>query len=196
MPASAPRLPLTPDQGSALVTLARNTLRDHFGEPVLPVDDRYLTELSAVHRGTFVTLTLDGQLRGCIGNLVATGSVVAGVQDNALHAAFHDSRFAPLTRAELDRIHIEVSVLTDPTPFPYTSGADLAARLRPGIDGVILRKGRSSATFLPQVWEDLSTPDIFLSHLCLKAGLSPKQWKKGDLLVSTYQVQYFEEDAG
>lgn len=186
-------LRLTPDQGNALVALARNTLRQHFGEPVDPANDSRLGAITHIHRGTFVTLTIGGQLRGCIGNLVPTGSIVAGVRDNALHAALHDPRFPPLTRTELDRIQVEVSVLTDPRPFPYKNEKDLAARLRSGIDGVIIRKGRFSATFLPQVWEQLPTSDIFLSHLCLKAGLPPDQWKEGDLEVSTYQVQYFEE---
>ncbi|MDL2268784.1 AmmeMemoRadiSam system protein A [Desulfosarcina sp. OttesenSCG-928-G17] len=193
MPTSETLLPLTPDQGNSLVSLARNTLRNHFGEPVAPADDAALAQLSHIHRGTFVTLTLGGQLRGCIGNLVSTGSIVAGVHDNALKAAFHDPRFSPLTRKELDQVHVEVSVLTDPSPFSYQDGADLAARLRPGIDGVIIRKGRFGATFLPQVWEQLPTPDLFLSHLCRKAGLPENQWQKGDLTVLTYQAQYFEE---
>jgi len=65
--------------------------------------------------------------------------------------------------------------------------------LRPGIDGVIIKSGSASATFLPQVWDQLPQPEPFLSHLCMKAGLSADQWRKGDLEVQVYQVQYFEE---
>ena len=119
--------------------------------------------------------------------------MVAGVRDNARNAAFHDPRFSPLGKRELDALQIEVSVLSEPVPLAYTDADDLLARLRPGIDGVIIKKGSASATFLPQVWEQLPQPEPFLSHLCAKAGLPAEQWRKGDLKVRVYQVQYFEE---
>jgi AmmeMemoRadiSam system protein A len=110
-----------------------------------------------------------------------------------LNAAFRDPRFPPLRPDELERVVLEVSVLTEPRPLPYSGAADLVARLRPGLDGVILKKGSAQATFLPQVWEQLPEPGPFLSHLCRKAGLSADAWKRGGLDVLTYQVQYFEE---
>jgi AmmeMemoRadiSam system protein A len=119
--------------------------------------------------------------------------MVAGVRDNALNAAFHDPRFSPLRKKELDQVHIEVSVLSEPVPLAYTDTDDLLSRLRPGTDGVIIKKGLASATFLPQVWEQLPQPEAFLSHLCMKAGLPAGQWRGGDLTVLAYQVQYFEE---
>jgi AmmeMemoRadiSam system protein A len=192
------RAPLSEDQGAALVALARRTLATHFNLPVAPLAGKDLAQrlndpaLDA-RCGTFVTLKIDGQLRGCIGSLTANVAIVDGVRDNAINAAFHDPRFPPLGREELDRVAIEVSVLSDPSPLAYSGGDDLCAKLRPGIDGVIIRKGYASATFLPQVWDQLPRPDQFLSHLCMKAGLPASQWQQGDLEVRVYQVQYFEE---
>jgi AmmeMemoRadiSam system protein A len=119
---------------------------------------------------------------------------LAGVKRNANNAAFHDPRFAPLKANELDQADIEISILTEPQALEYRGSKDLLAKLRPHVDGVILRKGAASATFLPQVWEQLPKPDQFLSNLCRKAGLSADTWEKTQLEISTYQVQYFEEE--
>ncbi len=88
---------------------------------------------------------------------------------------------------------IEISILTKPQPLEYTNNADLISKLRVNVDGVILQKGQASATFLPQVWEQLPRSEKFLSHLCVKAGLSANAWENTRLEISTYQVQYFEE---
>lgn len=191
--------PLTREQGTALVTLARQTLARHFGEPIQLARSQELEAQLAdqalqARCDTFVTLKIGNQLRGCIGSLSASASIVSGVRDNALNAAFCDPRFSPLQKTELDTVHIEVSVLSEPLSLAYTTADDLLTKLRPGIDGVIIKKGSASATFLPQVWEQLPRPEVFLSHLCMKAGLPDDQWQKGDLTVSTYGVQYFEED--
>jgi AmmeMemoRadiSam system protein A len=119
---------------------------------------------------------------------------MAGIKRNAVNAAFHDPRFAPLKADELDQVGIEISILTEPQPLEYRGSKDLLTKLRPHVDGVILRKGKASATFLPQVWEQLPKPEHFLSHLCRKAGLSADTWEKTQLEISTYQVQYFEEE--
>jgi len=145
-------------------------------------------------RGTFVTLTINQRLRGCIGNLEGRDSLVAGVERNAVNAAFHDPRFSPLKADELDRVDIEVSILTEPRSLEYKDGNELISKLRVHVDGVILQKGPFGATFLPQVWEQLPKPESFLSHLCKKAGLPADTWKTEHLDISTYQVQYFEEE--
>jgi len=119
--------------------------------------------------------------------------LIEGIKENSINAAFKDPRFHPLTKEEFDRIEIEISILTPPQELSYTDADDLLKKLRPGIDGVIIKKGFYEATFLPQVWDQLSEKEEFLSHLCLKAGLSPDSWKKEKLHVSTYQVQAFEE---
>ena len=189
---------LSEHQGMALVSLARHTIMERLGGHPDPVQVQRIEEIlqdSAlrVHSGTFVTLKLQGELRGCIGNLTAVDSIVQAVRENAVHAAFHDPRFQPLAAQELEKVQIEVSVLTEPQQLAYDDVNELLAKLKPGIDGVILRKGSASATFLPQVWEQLPRPESFLAHLCMKAGLGAKAWRKGNLNVYTYQVQYFEE---
>ena len=186
---------LNEEQGQKLVKLARQTIAERLGKRSIKVDPDYMTDsVFKEKRGTFVTLTLNKQLRGCIGNLDTTDSIVDGIERNAVNAAFRDPRFPPLKAKELDRVDIEVSILTDPQPLEYRDSKDLLSRLRVNVDGVILRKGAYSATFLPQVWEQLPQPETFLSHLCTKAGLPADTWKKGHIDILTYQVQYFEEE--
>ncbi|MBU4317308.1 MAG: AmmeMemoRadiSam system protein A [Proteobacteria bacterium] len=187
----------TPEQGRLLVRLARNTIAKTLGKP-LSHEDELEKQLAGPpfdkKCGAFVTLNKNHQLRGCIGSLSSNASVSQGVRDNALNAAFHDPRFSSLSKDELDDVTIEVSVLTEPEPLSYENAADLVSKLRPRVHGVILSKGYARATFLPQVWEQLPKPEDFLSHLCRKAGLSENEWKKSRLEVSTYQVEYFEEE--
>ncbi len=190
-----PSQPLNHHQGQALLKIARKTIADRLGIASVDVDANVEKDLVFQdHRGTFVTLTINGQLRGCIGNLNPTDSILAGVKQNAVNAAFHDPRFDPLTADEFDRVDLEISILTEPQPLTYRDSSDLMDKLRVNIDGVILRKGGMSATFLPQVWHQLPQPKQFLSHLCMKAGLSADAWKKKPIDILTYQVQYFEEE--
>jgi AmmeMemoRadiSam system protein A len=186
-------------QGQYLVKLARQTIREQLGQPV----DSRLTEVLAraltdqvfqEKRGVFVTLHKHGQLRGCIGSLTGSRAIVDGVRENAVNAAFNDYRFRPVSGDEVEDLEIEVSILTKPQHLDYGGADDLLARLHPGVDGVIVRLGGFSATFLPQVWEQLPEPAAFLNHLCQKAGLAPQEWRRGQLEVQTYQVQYFTED--
>lgn len=193
---------LTPEQGQVLLRLARQTLNKKLGRSQTAkesdagldtrLDDPELQQSS----GVFVTLKINSNLRGCIGTLSGHDPLVQEVRTYALHAAFDDPRFSPLTAEELERVTIEVSVLTQPQPLVYEDVQDLKNKLRPGVDGVTIRKGFASATFLPQVWEQLPTTADFLSHLCLKAGLAADEWRHGGLEVETYQVQYFEEPHG
>jgi len=185
----------TQEQGRILVKLAKKTIEEKLGigsDEQFPVtairDDAFQTK-----RGVFVTLNKKGQLRGCIGSLDASDSVLEGVRRNALNAAFHDPRFNPVTLQEMGAVKIEVSILTEPEPLEYTDYKDLLEKIRPGTDGVIIRSGYAGATFLPQVWDQLPDRREFLSHLCAKAGLAANAWKEKKLEVSTYQVQYFEE---
>jgi AmmeMemoRadiSam system protein A len=188
----------TEKQGQLLLKLARNTILEELAGKSTNTKADTLTlafqdERFQAHCGTFVTLKIKGQLRGCIGNLTPEGSVLEGVKRNAVNAAFHDPRFSSISAAELDRTQIEVSILTEPIPLAYRDSQDLIQKLRVNVDGVIIRKGHASATFLPQVWEQLPRPENFLSHLCIKAGLPADAWKDSKLEVLTYQVQYFEE---
>jgi hypothetical protein len=188
----------TEKQGQLLVKLARKTILEKLaGKSPANESDTLAPALQdesfQAHCGTFVTLKIQGQLRGCIGNLTSTESVLDGVKRNAVNAAFHDPRFSSLSATELDRTEIEVSILTEPLPLVYRDSRDLIQKLRVNVDGVIVRKGHASATFLPQVWDQLPRPEDFLSHLCMKAGLPSAAWKSSELEVLTYQVQYFED---
>lgn len=189
---------IDPQLGQALVKLARQTIMQRLGLKISGKESNLVAaavkdEALNARCGTFVTLKIAGNLRGCIGSLAAEESIVDGVKRNAVNAAFHDPRFSPVTVEEIEDVDIEISILTKPQPLEYIDSVDLISKLRVNIDGVILKKGPASATFLPQVWEQLPLPEKFLSHLCTKAGLSANAWKNTKLKISTYQVQYFEE---
>lgn len=189
---------LTEREGRALLWLARRTIARHLG---LTGDDGNDREMKAIlaaprlqeRRGVFVTLKSTGCLRGCIGCLSAAAAIVDEVRDSAVKAAFHDPRFAPLTVEELAAVKLEISVLSPLMPLEYDDAADLLARLRPGRDGVLIGREGLTATFLPQVWEQLPETERFLDHLCLKAGLPSSAWREGGLRVETYRVQAFAE---
>ncbi len=184
---------VTAEQGRLLLRLAREAIAEKLGQKRGERNDIVDAALQA-ECGTFVTLKIGGQLRGCIGNLEPVGSIHEAIRRNALNAAFHDSRFPELSAEELARVHINISILTRPQTLVYRDGTDLISRLRPGMDGVILSLGHTGATFLPQVWEQLPQPEEFLGHLCRKAGLSETAWRDLHPEVSIYQVQCFEEE--
>ncbi len=186
----------TENEGHLLIKIVRQAIEKKLGlEPSDPVPDKDLLNPSfQVKRGVFVTLNKRGMLRGCIGSLSGVETVVEGIKRHAVNAAFNDHRFPPLTSAELPDVSINISILTEPRDLQYEDADDLVRKLRPEIDGVILKEpDGGGATFLPQVWEQLPSPDLFLGHLCRKAGLTDDAWKSSHLLVQTYQVQYFKE---
>jgi len=177
------------EQGHLLTALARAAIAREFNEPAAPLSHPdWLDATGAV----FVTLTIAGHLRGCIGSLEAHRPLGKDLAHNARAAAFSDPRFPPLSLAELPKVRVEVSVLTPATPMNFADEADALAQLRPGIDGVILECGHYRSTFLPQVWEQLPEPGIFMSHLKQKAGLSGDFWAK-DVRLSRYGVEKFKE---
>ena len=185
---------LTEDDGKHLLGVARKTIQQAlFDQKEDKQTEEVLNPVFTEPRGTFATLTINGNLRGCIGHIIPQESLIEGIRINAINAAFRDPRFAPLTREEWENVKIEISILTYPKPLSFSDADDLLEKLRPGTDGVIIKKGFCEATFLPQVWEQLPEKEHFLTHLCLKAGLKRDEWKKGDMEVSTYQVQAFEE---
>ena len=188
------RTELNEEEGKYLLEVARKTIDDALNErEETGPSETGLPEIYKTPRGTFVTLTISGGLRGCIGHIIPRESLIEGIRVNAINAAFRDPRFRPLTQREWNDVRIEISILTEPQRLDYSGGDDLVNKLRPGIDGVIIKKGYRQSTFLPQVWEQLPRTEEFLEHLCLKAGLPGDAWRKGDLEVSTYQVQAFEE---
>jgi AmmeMemoRadiSam system protein A len=187
---------ISKQDGILLLKLARENILDKFGKENSKIGFLKSKVSSLVleeRRGTFVSLHKKGNLRGCIGNIDPGKTIFKGIMDNARNAAFNDSRFSPLSHEELKDTIIEVSILTCPQNLDYTDTKDLIAKLRPNIDGVMLKKHYKSATFLPQVWEQLKDPEIFLNHLCSKAGLSEDEWRSCDLNILIYQVQSFQE---
>ncbi len=137
----------------------------------------------------FVTLQEDGRLRGCIGTLAAVDPLVVTVADRARAAALADPRFPAVVRQELPHLDYAVSVLSPMEPLPVNGLAELAAAVRPGVDGLLIHAGHHGATFLPSVWEELPEPHQFLDHLWRKAGLPPGSWPAG-MSVSRYTAQY------
>ncbi len=186
---------LTEDQQEYLLKLVRQTIKDRLfkakGSPGMVPEN--IPGAFKKRAGTFVTIKKEGNLRGCIGHIIPEETLIQGVLENAINAAFRDPRFPPLRKEEFPDIHIEISILTPPKELSYQDSQDLLKKLRPEIDGVILKKGFYQATFLPQVWEQLPDKKEFLSHLCMKAGLPADSWSKEKLQISTYQVQAFEE---
>jgi len=175
--------------GNALLIRARNAIAAEFGlAPEAEPDHPALQQPGA----TFVTLTQHGQLRGCIGSLEAWRPLDQDVRSNAKAAAFRDPRFAPLAEDELARTRVEVSLLAPAVPMSFASEDDAVAQMRPGIDGMILEYGMHRGTFLPQVWESLPDPRMFMAHLKQKAGLASTFWAP-DIKLSRYEVQKWKE---
>lgn len=177
-----------------LLKFARQALEDGVcGRSLLPL---FLDELSPRLRqpgASFVTLTSHGELRGCIGTLEASQPLVEDVRQHAVAAALEDFRFPPVHANELPFIKIEISRLTVPRPLDYRDADDLLRQLRPGLDGVVLVDGIRRATFLPQVWEKVPEPEIFLGMLCRKMGAPTEAWRKQKLTVLIYEVEEFHE---
>ncbi len=169
--------------------IAKHSIQDEFNY-TNSIDIKSLTEKNDLLKedgASFVTLTQNGQLRGCIGSLRACRPLIEDIIANAKSAAFRDPRFPKLTREELHVIDVEVSVLTKPELLEYSDVEDLKIKIRPNIDGVILKLNSNQATFLPQVWKDLPEFENFFGHLFRKAGL-PMDSFKNKPQISTYQV--------
>jgi len=185
---------LTTEEKGTLLQLARQSLESGVrGEKLPPLDLQSMPLHLREQGAAFVTLTINGNLRGCIGAIEAYQPLAEDVREHAIAAALQDFRFPNVQPEELSQIEIEVSRLTPPTPLEYTTPEDLLSKLRPGIDGVLLRDGVHRATFLPQVWEKIPDPAEFLGNLCYKMGAAPDLWRKKHLEVSIYQVEEFHE---
>jgi AmmeMemoRadiSam system protein A len=141
-------------------------------------------------RGAFVTLRVDGELRGCIGYIQPTRPLAEVISQCARMAASEDLRFTPLQAEELPRLHIEISVLSSPRPLPSPEDVDI------GRHGLIVEQGASRGLLLPQVAvEHEMEREEFLEHTCLKAGLSPGSWKEPETKIETFTAQVFGEAA-
>ncbi|HIE11579.1 MAG TPA: AmmeMemoRadiSam system protein A [Kiritimatiellae bacterium] len=160
-----------------LLDIARSSLRSGLssGRPA-EVHLETLPPRLREPRATFVTLEKNHELRGCIGSLQPSRPLARDVAHNAYAAAFRDPRFPPLRADELSALEIHISILSPLEPLQFKSEDDLLLQLRPHLDGVLLADGFYQGTFLPSVWESLSDPRSFLTHLKLKAGLPADHW--------------------
>jgi len=145
------------------------------GEPLAVDPDAYPPELREP-RATFVTLRRAGELRGCVGGLVASRPLVEDVARSAFRAAFRDNRFPPLEADEFDSLEIHLSILSPLEPLSAPDEKALLDAIRPGVDGLVVRDGSRQGTFLPAVWENLPEPSAFWRELKRKAGLPPEAW--------------------
>ena len=183
--------PLTREEINAddrrfLLELARATITaslcDRLVEPPAP-DSGVLLET----RGAFVTLKIDGVLRGCIGHVIGVAPLWRAVRDNAVAAAFDDPRFPPLTADELERSHIEISVLT---PLCRSSAEEVVV----GRHGILIERGAARGLLLPQVATEYGWDrETFLDHTCRKAGLEPGSWRRPETTISTFSAEVFGE---
>ncbi len=185
---------LSPEEQQTLLRLAREAMTQRVnGKKLSRLDPSLLTQTLREEGASFVTLTKRGELRGCIGALEPYQSLAEDVRAHAVSAALEDPRFPPVREGELMAIQIEVSRLTRPSPLVYKDAAELLSKIRPHVDGVVLRDGSRRATFLPQVWEKIPKPDEFMDNLCYKMGANYDAWRTKHLEVLTYQVEEFHE---
>jgi AmmeMemoRadiSam system protein A len=185
----------TPPERKLLLELARRAVAAAAeGKEAAEPDRKALPEKFSDPRACFVTLTKDRQLRGCIGSIFPREPLYQAVLHAGHSAAVEDHRFAPVAPAELKNIEIEVSILTVPERLKTRSPEDLLAKLRPDVDGVVLRVDRHQGLFLPQVWKQLPDKEQFLNHLAEdKAGVAPSAWRRADARILVFQVEAFEE---
>ncbi len=177
-------------QGAELPALARAVIAEELGLPASPPPAA--GAWSERPGACFVTLELDGELRGCIGSLAAHRPLAEDVRDNARAAAFRDPRFPPLTAEELPRVRIEVAVLGPLERLEWRDEEELLGLLRPGVDGLLLEHGDCRGTFLPAVWRHHPEPRDFLRQLQRKARL-PEGRLAPSVAVYRYRVEHWRE---
>jgi AmmeMemoRadiSam system protein A len=177
-------------RGKILLSIARAAIAEVLGLPFEKTSEEadWLQQKAAC----FVTLSQNGQLRGCIGTLEAQRSLLDDVKANAIAAALKDTRFPPLSSKELNHTDIEVSLLSPMQALNFASEEQALRQLRPGIDGVVFACGQYRSTFLPQVWQQLPDTKTFMAHLKQKAGLSPDFWAE-DVKLYRYTVTKWKE---
>ncbi len=178
---------------SYLLEIAKEAIESKFNSN--KIDKKLLLEKHPELKeegAVFVTLTLNDNLRGCMGSIIPHRTLLDDLLNNAEASAFKDPRFLPLTKDELKDIEIEVSILTTPVELEYKNKEDLKEKIEPYKDGVILKSGRYQATYLPQVWEELPKFELFFKYLCQKAGLKDFDCLEKHPTILTYQVEKIE----
>ena len=179
---------LSPEDVDVLFRLADFGVREGLaGRPAPVVDAHTLDAPLRQHVGVFVTLEVAGELNGCIGTVEAVQAVGAAVPRLAWAAAFNDFRLPDLTAADYSQLEYKLSLMTPLEEIPADSEEEVLRGLRPGVDGLVIRHGPATGTFLPAVWAKVPEPLEFLRHLEMKAGLRPGHWPAG-VLAWRYQA--------
>lgn len=162
------------EKDKILLEIARLSILSEFDSTIKIDKDSLKKEFPFLNEkgACFVTLNLYGRLRGCIGSLIAHRTLIDDIISNARSAAFSDLRFPRLSYEEFKDLDIEISILTPPIKLQYSSIEDLKNKIIPNKHGVILEYQNKSATFLPQVWEQIPDFYDFFTQLSLKAGFS------------------------
>jgi AmmeMemoRadiSam system protein A len=186
---------LNHEEEQMLLTVAREAIiRAVHGDQAPEVDLSTLSQPLRETGASFVTLlSPGGELRGCIGTVEAYKPLAHDVQHNAVGSALRDPRFFPVGPDELDGLELELSILTPPQQLDFDGPEDLLTKIRPGEDGLIIRKGWHRATLLPSVWEKIPDPLQFMTTLCLKAGLRSDEWREPGMTVQVYQAVKIKE---
>ncbi len=171
-----------------LLAVAREAIAAHLGLP--PHSGARLADPNGEPaQPTFVTLSKNGALRGCIGHTDPSGTLEETVATCAVSAATGDPRFPPLHPSELPKVRIEISILSPPQPITDTRA------IRVGTHGVIVSQGDCRAVLLPQVASERGwTPEALLTAACDKAGLRPDAWLFG-AKIEVFTAEVFAEDA-
>ena len=180
-----------------LFDLAREVVRQaalHGGKPPKVNIEGQLPRTLLAQRATFVTLNIDGRLRGCRGSILAHQSLISDVANNAFQSGYGDPRFTPLSADELEQLQFHVSILSTPRRIDCASEAELLRALRPDVDGLILRDGDRQSLFLPSVWEQIDDPQAFVRQLKLKAGLPSDHWSP-TFEAFRFETESFGEEA-
>lgn len=190
----SPCIELGQDERARLLAIARRSLEQGLETGrAAAVDIDGVSQELAIPAAVFVTLTRDGELRGCVGSLQAAAPLAQAVADAAFNAAFRDRRFPALGADEVDAVRIEISVLSAMEPLEVSTREQLLQTLRPGVDGLLLEDRGYRSTFLPKVWEKITSPAEFLEHLYLKAGLGARHWSD-TIRFHRYQALSFAEN--
>lgn len=185
--------PLAVEDRTLLLDVARRSIESGLRHGVpLTVNPADYPESLRPQRATFVTLEIEGRLRGCIGTLEARLPLVEDVAEHAYAAAFEDPRFPRLSQQEFPKLAIHLSILSPVQSLDFQTEDELLAQLQPDIDGLILHFGERRATFLPSVWETLAEPNIFLAQLKQKAGLPMDFWSD-QIRAERYTTESFGE---
>jgi len=178
-----------------LLRIAKTAILSRFDNSYVLDDKTLLKEYPFLQKdgAVFVTLKYNNDLRGCIGSIISHRRLFEDIIYNAISAGFSDPRFNSLNLDELSHIKLEVSVLSEPEILDYEDYDDLLQKVKPNIDGLILKHGKFQGTFLPQVWEQLPTAKLFLEHLSLKAGATPSIYSENPTIYR-YGVEHIEDN--